>query len=514
MTESPVGRPRAPRGRRRDLRVFWVAWAVLMLLTSAWSLANPLMASPDEPAHTVKAAAVVRGELLGPDVQGGTQVRVPYFYNRVTAYPVCYMFRPDVTGVCDPAVTQPLDETVLAITPAGRYNPLYYAIVGLPTLLPPGDGVLYAMRLLSAALCTFFLALGMRAIAQTPRPAWAVLGAASAVTPMVVFLSSTVNPAALEIATAFALWAQLSTLLRHPDPGRIVSRMAWIAVTTTFLVNSRGLSLLYCAIIVTVVLLLSPWRSFLDVVRTRGTWPSFGVIVAACAAAALWVFGTNSLGSGGALAFPGLTFLGAAKTTIFDSEAYLTNMVGQFGWMDTNLSPVALMAFAMGAGVVVLLAVAVGTWRDRIVLAVVAGLTFGLPVIIQASQARYLGIIWQGRYILPIAIGLPLLAGYVLVRRLGSIPHAGAVALTTVVAGVVALVQVAAFAENLHRYVNGRAGGWLSLSPHAWLPPLPLVVVVGLGAVGAGAYAWMLVWVARADPEVTTGAALSPAAGP
>ncbi|WP_024287626.1 DUF2142 domain-containing protein [Cellulomonas sp. KRMCY2] len=489
--------------------VFWGAWAALMLLATAWILGNPLMASPDEPAHTVKAASVVRGQLLGPDGAGGSEVQVPYFYNLVTAYPVCYMFDADATGVCDPEPVEELDAEAVSVTPAGRYNPLYYAIVGLPTLLPPGDGVLYAMRLISAALCTFLLALGLRALAQAPRPAWSILGVAGALTPMVVFLTSTVNPAAVEIAAAFALWCQLLTLLRHPDPGRTVHRMAWIAVSATFLVNARGLSLLYCAVIVAVVLLVSPWSAFVDVVRTRGAWPSLAVIGVACVAAAGWVLGSNSLGSGGEVIDPNLTFAGAAKISVLSTNNYVVNMVGQFGWMDTFLETWVYMAFAAGAGVVTLLALAAGTWRERTALVLVAGLSLVLPIVIHASQARYLGIIWQGRYILPVAIGLPLLAGYVLARRLGDVPRDLGVALATVVAGVVAAVQLLAFGENLHRYVNGELGAWLSIEPDAWLPPLPLPLVVLLGLLATAGYGVLLASTARipAPAEVADGPA-------
>lgn len=497
---------------RRDRRVLLGAWAVFMLLATAWALANPLMASPDEPAHTVKAASVVRGQLLGPDVQGGSQVDVPYFYQLVTAYPTCYMFDPTETGVCEPEATQPLDSDAISVTPAGRYNPLYYAIVGLPTLAPPGDPVLYTMRLVSAALCSFLLALGVRALAQLPRPAWGALGGAAALTPMTVFLSSTVNPAAIEIAAAFALWCQLLVLLRHPDPARTASRMAWVAVSATFLVNARGLSLLYCAVIVGVVLLISPWRTFLDVLRTRSTWPSFAVVVVACLAAAGWVVGTNSLGSGGEVTNPGLDFLSAAKISVLAWNDYALNMVGQFGWMDTHLEPWVHMAFTAGAAVVVLLALAAGTWRERAALALVGVLTVALPVVIHASQAAYLGIIWQGRYILPVALGLPLVSAVVLARRLPTLPRDLTVGLATVVAALLAVVQGLAFGENLHRYVNGEDAGWVSLQPDAWLPPVPLALVVLLGLGGAAAFGALWVLLARApdrEPAVVAPGASS-----
>ncbi len=499
-----------------DWRLFWQSWAAFFLLAVAWSIANPLMASPDEPAHTVRAASVVRGQLVPPATEGGSLVRLPYFYNLVTGYPICYMFVPEETGVCEPEATRPLDEIVDVVTPAGRYNPLYYAVVGLPTLLPPGDGVLYAMRAIAAALSTFFLALGMRSLAQTPHAGWALPGAAAALTPMVVFLTSTVNPAAIEITAAFALWCQLLTLVRHPEPSRTVSRMAWIALSTIVMVNARGLSLLYCGVLVVIAVLVSRGSAVIDVLRTRGTWPSFGAIALGGLAAAGWVLGTNSLGSGGEVRHPGLMFLSAAKISVLATGNYVRNMIGQFGWTDTELPTLVFLAFAAAAGLVLVLAVALGTWRDRLAIAAVAALSVIIPVLVHSSQAKYLGIIWQGRYILPVAIGIPLVAGYVVARRIESLPSSvqaaverpGA-AITTVVAVALSAVQLVAFTLNLHRYVNGIDGGWFSLAPDAWLPPVPLVVVVLLGVGGAAAFGGAFVhaaWSLRGEDLPRTGA--------
>lgn len=485
-------------------KVFWGWWAVLLLLSSTWALANPLMASPDEPAHTVKAAAVARGQLLGEDTVGGTAVDVPYFYRLVTAYPTCYMFVPDEPAGCDIVPTEDLDSPSDAVTPAGRYNPLYYSVVGLPTLLPAGDGALYAMRILSAVLTTFFVALGLRALAQTGPAPWAVPGLAGALTPMVVFLTSTVNPAAIEITAAFALWCLLLALLRHPDPALVRSRMWWVALATAFFVNARGLSLLYCAVLVAAVLLVSPWRSFLEVVRTRAAWPPLAAVVVACVAAAGWVVGTNSLGSGEAVNHPDLTFVPAAKLTVFAWDGFVLNMVGQFGWMDTPLEGWVLMAFAAGSAFVVLAALAAGRWRERAGVLAVAAATFALPVVVHASQAHFLGFIWQGRYILPVAIGVPVLAAFVLHRRAQDVPAAWlpgvrriGVRVAVVVGSLLAFVQLAAFLENLHRYVNGEDGGWFSLAPDAWLPPVPLPLLLLLGLVATVGFGAVIVWSAR-----------------
>ncbi len=490
-----------------DRRVLWASFGVLWFLASVWAVANPLMASPDEPAHVVRAASLLRGQVLPPDGDWGSDVRVPSFYDRVNAYPTCYMFRPEESGVCEIAADRPATQVVDSATMAGKYNPVYYAVVGLPTLLPPGDGVLYLMRIVSAGLCAFLVAVGLRAVAQTPAPGWAVLGVAGAVTPMVVFLSSTVNPAAVEIAAAFALWCQMLTLLRHPDAARTAGRMGWIAVSATVLLNARGLSLLYGAVIVAVAVLAAPLARTREVLVDRRAWPSFAVIVAAGLAAAAWVLGAGSLAVGGT-EHPELTFLSAARTTLLSTPEYVTNMVGQFGWMDTNLDPTVHMAFAAAAGAAVLLAAAVGSRRERWLLAGLAASVVVLPVLIHASQARSLGIIWQGRYILPVAVGVPLFAGYVLVTRLGGSAATAATGATAaaatlrrpmvvLVAGLVGLVQLAAFGQNLHRYVNGTDGSWVSLEPGAWLPPLPVVLVGFLAVVACAAYAALLVGIAE-----------------
>ena len=496
-TDATAGRQTvAARDRFPGGRVLWVSWAVLFFLCATWVLANPLMASPDEPAHVVKAAAVVRGQWTGTDVHGGSLVQVPYYYNLSTGYPICYMFRPETPGNCHPVAAHNLDETQAAVTPAGRYNPLYYLLVGLPTLLPSSDAVLYAMRLLSAALCTLFLALGLRAVAEAPRPGWGVVGATVAITPMVVFLSSTVNPAAIEIAAGFSLWCQLLTLLRHWDRSQVARRMAWIAVTGVVFANARGLSLLYCALIVATVLVVSPWRAFVDTIRTRSTWPSFAAIVLGCVAALAWVLGSNSLGTGSTIVDAGLTFRTAAVLTIGATSTYLTNMIGQFGWMDTDLSTWVQLCFAAIISLTILLAAAVATRRERLGLLAVTAATLAVPIVVQASQATHLGIVWQGRYMLPIAVGIPVVAGAITASRATLLPAELGRRLAGIVGVTTALLLFVAYIENLHRYVNGVSGSWLYLRPDAWIPPVPLPLSGALGLAAVVAYAALVRWIA------------------
>jgi hypothetical protein len=46
--------------------VTWlISFSVFYLAIAAWTFASPLGSAPDEPAHLLRAASLVRGQLLG-----------------------------------------------------------------------------------------------------------------------------------------------------------------------------------------------------------------------------------------------------------------------------------------------------------------------------------------------------------------------------------------------------------------------------------------------------------------
>ena len=486
-------------------RTFWATWLALLLLGTTWALTSPLMSSPDEPAHAVKAAAVVRGQFLGEPGEGGQRVELPYFWQHITSYPICYMFQPDVTAECGFPATQELDAPSVAATPAGKYNPLYYAIVGLPSLAPPGDPVLYGMRLVSVVLGSAFLALGMASLAELPgtRRRWPVAGAAVAVTPMVVYLCASINPAGVEVAAAFALWCRLLVMLRHPDPDRDVPRMWTVALATVFLANARGLSLLWGAMIVAAVIAATSWAEVLRLLRNRRTWPAWAVIALGSLGAAAWVLATDTMSVSGDPVAPGLTFLGAALISVMSSNAYLSNMIGLFGWLDTPLETWVYMLWAVPFGLLAVLALAVARRRQALTLLGVAAAAFAVPIVVHASQAATLGIIWQGRYVLPFAVGLPLIAGLVLADR-HALPDRAVTRATTMSVLAVGVVHGAALLENLHRYVNGESGSWSKVDPGFWSPPMPLSVALLLIALATAAWTATLLGALRAPREAVS----------
>ncbi|QNE15160.1 hypothetical protein [Pseudarthrobacter sp. NBSH8] len=57
-------------GEDSGRKTFWLTFLLLMGLSTAWTVATPLMGAPDEPAQVIKAAAVVRGEMAGLEKAG------------------------------------------------------------------------------------------------------------------------------------------------------------------------------------------------------------------------------------------------------------------------------------------------------------------------------------------------------------------------------------------------------------------------------------------------------------
>ncbi|NTW42441.1 MAG: DUF2142 domain-containing protein [Cellulomonadaceae bacterium] len=483
----------APHSSRRSTaRTFWWSFLALFAVFAAWALANPLTAAPDEPAHATKAAAVVRGELVGevfdPAHPGWGLVDVPAIVAFTTKMPNCFAFKSDVTAACMPSLEGDPADTTEAVSTASTYNPLYYAVVGLPSLIPTGVETVYLMRLMSAALCALALAWAFAQALTSRRPDWTGLGLVLALTPMAVYMSGAINPASLEIAGAAALWVSLSVLVRDDDHVRAHARVIAICVIASVFVNLRGLSPLFLAIIVTATVLSSPFARTWQTLRRRSTWPWLGLVAVASVLSVVWTRTAGTLDSDGVVYHPTLDFWTAVEWSLGDTSVYVANQMGQFGWVDTNLPTWLLMTIAVTIGSVIVLALALGSRRERLVLIGLAVATVAIPVAIHASQAKYLGIVWQGRYFLPAAVGLPILSGVILARAFGHGGHRLAHRAVVLLGGTWLAYQLTAFVLNLHRYQNGSGHGWRTGPTDQWHPPVPvpllyLVVLTGLAGV-------------------------------
>ena len=460
-------------------QVFWLAFGALFVLMSAWAFYVPAMAAADEPAHMWKAVATVRGQVVNPEILGTREVVIPEMYRDAQDF-MCNAFHPDVPeSICDVSkvFTQETPEGVRqVVSPAALYNPLYYGIIGWPSLLPDNLVNIYLMRLISVTISALFFAAGFRALRQADMPALSMVAATAVVTPSAVFLCSVINPQALEISAAFALWCQLLLVIRKPAPELLGRRMWLLAFITVMFANSRGLSPFFLALIVISCIALQPWRFTWRVIKDRRSWLPIMVAFLGTVESSAWVLVTNGLeGGGGPDAAPELLFRRVFKGTLYSTDTYIQQIVGTFGWMDTVVPMWWVIMFSVAFVASMLLVWTVGSWRERTV-ALGTGLVFCVlvPAVLHGREARVIGWMWQGRYIFPVLIGLPVLVAFVLQARLSHrrIPMGRRLLLSWALLFVV--THVAGLIITMHRYINGIYGSWRYITKDSWLPPVPL----------------------------------------
>lgn len=468
----------AARGSARGPWVLFTAG--LLGLCLAWALAGPRFSVPDEPAHFLKAASVVRGQLHGVAGEGttsgdgevGRAVEVPAAFRTAEVFPQCFAFRGDRTADCAPTDFQGGDELVRVPTPAGSYPPLYYALVGWPTLVWEDANVLYAMRAVSAVANVALLVAGTWALSLVVGRRLAMAGALVAATPMVAYLAGSVNPNGLEISAAFATWgfalAARDRLGRGVGVGVPVA--AGLAASGAVLASIRWLGPLFLAGILVVAALAGPLRDLRGAWRDRALLAAGGAVLAAVAVAGLVILTTPNTELLPGPPVPEGGVLTKLAALLGQTQYYVRNMIGWFGWLDaptptwTYWTWVALVGLLVGA-------VALVGSRPALrstALAVVG--TLFLPVVAQWPSLDEIGMPWQGRYTLPVGVGVVLLAvvGVAEAGRAGRVDLRRLVPLLAVPAAVGHLV---AFYWALRRYATGGHGPIEIVGDAVWNPP-------------------------------------------
>lgn len=504
--------------------MWWISFAIFGALACLWSLTTPLGAGPDEPAHIIKAVAVAHGnfdasvvvEHPGPRYSvPRTTLDVPRAIGALTTARDCYILRPDVPASCAPSIGA--DTTLApATTEAGAYPPLYYLLVGWPSRLLDPQPAVYAMRMIGALLAAALLASGLVSAARTGRRRLVVTGAALALTPMALYLAGVVNPNGLEIAGAFCLWLAALDLLARADaaeraPARLVVRVVVAAVVVA---SMRPLSPAFLGLIVVTIGLAAATRGNLRVLwgdeRVRA---GLAVLGAAVVASVVYVVANRSYD-----AVIGYTFaddpsrLELAHRSWARTWSRLSQMIGVFGSLDAPLPSALVTAWVAAVGAFGALAVALGRWRERLVmLAVLAGCVL-LPVAAEVVSGPKTGLAWQGRYTLTIAVGAPILAGWI-VDRSGRVPRPVAVGIGVVAALGVAAIQLLSQMRAMNRYVVGLPSGWFdSLHRGTWAGPATPAVLLILVAVACAAYGAWLAWLAVTTPADDDGGRGQPGA--
>jgi Predicted membrane protein (DUF2142) len=515
-----------------------VSALILFGLAAVWSFVTPIGASNDEEAQVLRAVSVVRGEILGTPltrstartlsvqqlndytgclysiheatgVSGSTAeqrcyapftiVTVPESFARGNSARPCNAL-PYFPDVC-PNHLNGSDRPVKAISYVGRYPPLYYFVVGLPSLVSQSDVGLYAMRLVSGVLTAVMTGLALAIASTSSGRKLLVLGVAVAATPMLLIFGSTVNPSGLEMSSALCAWTGVLVLWldRSESPPR--SLVAATTAASSVLVLSRGISPLWLLLIIVFAVALDP-AATRRLSCHRRVRIGAGITAAATILALGYVAWADPLSvePGGTKIPVHANLAQVVETVIGQAETWILQFTGGFGWA---LTPPPLAGYAvmlLAIGLMVAFGLLTASRRHIVVLLLLMFTAVGGTIVMVASRATTDGIVWQARD------GFPLYAGVILVgaatarlpRWSSSEPDRAPAGTrgraVLLIVACVAFSQVADIVWALRRYTHGVFG---TLNPFvhvagAFWPPLPVAaILIGASALSV-AWAWWI----------------------
>jgi hypothetical protein len=471
----------------------------------------------------VASAALVRGERAGALYEPDPALRLFEVPAMVGAPdPACWAQHPEQPVGCAQLASDDTDD-VLAATTSANYPPWSYVLPGLASFVPWAAGYAYLARMMMGlvplALVTASI-LRSRSIGPGATSALLV-----GMTPIAWFSMSIVNPSAVAIAGGLALWVALlsapdkrgdlllvggaaAVLLARRDgpvwvtlivlavclalsqrPSNLLRdrrRWTWmtvgvlgaIPVISTFLAGFRDLNLVIAASpfgLIAVDLVVRRWTS-VSSARSR-------VIIAGAAVGALSAVAVVAVAIR-----PGLVNRSLLLLIMSNTGTHLNQLVGVLGWLDTPVPAAAVFAFwgALGA-----LAAIAFLEQPKIAFAGAFALaaTIVTAWILELGQGATYGQYWQGRYSMPIVVGIPLLfAVRTNGRSLGGVSSSPLTArLARPLLVVIWFIANLGFAGALHRWGVGVGGSWAIQRWDTWAAPLAPWLLLAVHALATGA---------------------------
>ncbi len=479
------------RGRRRWVRptTGWLLGTAVAVLLLAWVGGTPPGMSVDEPAHYRKAVGFahldIRGEAAGyVEVPANTPSMLAWLNRTSRAVTVppdlhgCHAFRLPLGGRCPrlpPGVVDRPLRPDQEVTYVGTYPPYVYAVPALPMRLTEelgGDTEVVAIvgRAAVAVLCLALVVVAGLLLARGGRDLLGMTGLALALSPMVVFLMAELAASGPEIAASLCLLAASFSLTRGSNGGRPGLAYGALATSALVLTTSRSVGPVWLVVLVAIVVALRGPRAATHAVRRnrRAAAVTAGLAGAGAAATVLWrVIVEPKPSVGASVVLEGL------RPGLRQVPDVLAHGVGSFGWFDVALPwPLYVLWGVLVVGLVVL-ALGVGSSRERRVLAGLVALEVIGIVVFYAAVIRPTSVDFkmQGRYVLPLLVALPLVAGEIVSghrERVASVLRGRASAVAAGAIAAVAAVHGLAWTANAVYYEHGAVFG--REYPDRWTP--------------------------------------------
>lgn len=393
-------------------------FALFSLLGILWGTLVPLGGYNDEWMHVRYGAAVVRGQIpvtdcdAKPPVSNGVvnngrcKVSIPKSLVEIDGF-ICLAFHPDNPDSCVENPDSGDNSLVEVNNSAANYPPLYYLLVGWPSLFLSGASAWYAMRIINALICAFLLATIFAGL-NTFLPFTSTLLVLGALTPVTITYFGAVNPQGPEILSSGALAAVVFSIALSRRP--TYSCLLAAALILVFLANIRTPGIVWAFITVVMWIILMDLNTIKRVFMVRRWGIPLAIALGGVGVSLAWTLMTSSLVTVLGQPRPDLTFVQMAKEMVAAAFAsYIPQMIGFWGWDDNSLPAALTTCAALFLLAIFLGALWLGNWRQRIGLLV--GIV-SLPICalaISYPQVKEAGIIWAGRYSLPTFFAVAML---------------------------------------------------------------------------------------------------------
>ena len=305
----------------------------------------------------------------------------------------CYVDQPDVSAACQ---TYPdLSGDAQVPTASGRYPPAYYALVGPVSLVATDYSGIWLMRCSAPASAPCLVTAGLLVLRRHPEGGTTLPVLLLALTPMAFFLFGVVNPSALEVAAAFAVWVVAVVLARG---------QGGVDRTTVAVLTVAGAHGLHPAVVPRLARgdrarrghprRASPPRCAAAVPTRPGREV---ILAAACTVQVAWTLLSGVIAVPDPRRAVDSPFSVVARLAIGDSADQLHQLIGNFGWLDIPAPAITVVLWLVLLGTALLAAALVARCRELAVLGSLVVAMVALPIAADIQQAAATGLVWQGR---------------------------------------------------------------------------------------------------------------------
>jgi hypothetical protein len=518
----------ASLANRTESRHVAAVSALIALMAVCWVLLIPPGAGPDEASHLVRAGALARGVSATNDsaISPLDLYLLPDSYTLPDAG--CHAFDSFQPVTCAAAPVS--DGTEILLASRGDAYPIWGHLAGGLASRLPGMSPIWWARLAGAAIPIGLAAWSLSIMGRRRPVASAAL--LIGLTPMAWSTFAGVNPSAMAIGGAVGLWTGLLFGGRAPT-----ASASWLtAAGWAALALPRRDGLIWACLTLVLVLLATDrtaiawWRSHhagaqMLIGASTGATVVWGVasesrvsrlvalapLIVVTAELARWGWGRwvrtardRALALAGAAMVSAVTLVAVLRARpggwstdlavriVGQTGENMIEAIGLLGWLDTPLPWLAIVAWLFALGIL-----AARSLFNRpgpaIWATVLLATTILTSWIFELYQGNTSGQYWQGRYSVPLIIGIPMLLA------VGSSNTHVERNIARLAAGIaLTVLNIAAWAAA-RRWGVGNDG---SLLPWRWdtihQPVAPIVLLVVLA--GASACLWLLLY-SSADNE-------------